>query len=108
MTITRVLHIEQDVNNALQIQVFPFEADAILYSKSRVLEAINRLLGDEYVIPPKHIDADGYIEHFGHREEISSSEWAWYVYDGVCNTIRGYIEEIAFDVDAEGSSSTVC
>ena len=88
--------------------MFPFEADALSYAKSRAQEAIKYLLGDEYVIPPKHIDADGYIEHFGHREEISSSEWAWYVYDGVCNTIRGYIEEIAFDVDAEGSSSTVC
>lgn len=57
MTVHRFLHIEQDVNNALQIQVFTFETDAVMYLKNRVLVAINRLLGDELNVPPVYVDA---------------------------------------------------
>lgn len=95
----RFLYIEQDVNNALQIQVFALEADAISYAKSRLGEAVKTLLGEEYEIPTKHIDQEGFIDHFDRKVEICSSECGWYVYDGVCDTMRGYIEEINIDVE---------
>lgn len=93
----RYLYIEQDSNNALRIQVFRSEVEAIIHSKNRIQTAIRDLLGERYAIPPEHYDKDGFIEHFCRKEEVSSSEWAWYVYDGICNTVRGYIEKISLD-----------
>ena len=94
----RYLYIEQDSNNALHIQVFRSKVEAIIHSKKRIQTAIRNLLGEGYAIPPEHYDKDGFIEHFCRNEEVSSSEWAWYVYDGMCNTVRGYIEKISLDV----------
>ena len=96
------VYIEQDINYALHLQVFSSESEAIAHSKRQVLKAVKELLGEGYVIPPEHIDKDGFIEHLCRREKVSSSEWAWYVYDGMCDTARGYIEQISFEGDQPG------
>ena len=90
----RFIYIEQDINFHLTTDVFVTYEETLAYSKGRFQSAVRILLGEDYVIPPEHIDADGYADHFGEREEACISEWCWHVYDGLDDTIRGYIEEI--------------
>ena len=88
------LHIEQDTNNALHIDSFRTEEEAVTYSAVRIRKAITELLGENYVVPDADIDEEGFIEHYGRNEEISSSPLGWYVYDGNETSVRGYIVEL--------------
>ena len=101
MQITRLLHIEQDENNYVAVRAFLSERAAIEYSQERIWEAIRNLLGENYTVPAEDIDEDGFIEHMKDEEEISSAEWAWYVYDGHDRSIRGYIETVDIEVEPE-------
>ena len=91
---TRYLYIDQDENNALHINTFLTEEFALACGMRRLQEAVQVLLGEDYSIPPEDVDEDGFIEHYGRREEVVSSPWGWHVFDGISETRRGYIEKI--------------
>ena len=99
MIVHQYAYIEQDVDLNLHVKTFPAYREAIEYAKAQLDQAISEILGDDFVVPAEHIDKNGFIEYFGQWEEITSSEWGWYVYDGIVNTIRGYIEPVGIEVD---------
>lgn len=101
MKIKRFLHVETDINGYNTVDVFATVEASREYAKEKLVEAVRTLLGSDYVIPDKDIDRDGYISHFPmgmKKPEISSSEWAWSVFDGDDQVVRGSVEEIEIEL----------
>lgn len=103
MKIKRALYVETDINGSNTVEFFPTMENAREYAKLQLTEAIHSILGADYVIPEKDIDADGYIDHFptGNKPEISSSEWGWSLYDGISDSARASIEEVEIELTPE-------
>ena len=103
MKIKRALYVETDINGYNTVEFFPTIEAAREHAKLQLTEAIHSILGADYVIPEKDIDADGYIDHFptGSKPEISSSEWGWSIYDGISDSARASIEEVEIELTPE-------
>lgn len=101
--IKRALYVETDINGYNTSELFLTLEAAREHSKHQLTEAIHSILGADYVIPEKDIDADGYIDHFptGNKPEISSSEWGWSLYDGISDSARASIEEVEIELTPE-------
>ena len=102
MKIKRTLYVETDINRESTVEFFPTMDAAREYAKLQLTEAIHSILGADYVIPEKDVDADGYIHHFPVMSdtEISSSEWGWTVCKGD-DTALSSIEEVEIELTPE-------
>lgn len=98
MKIKRVLYTMTDVNGNVTSDLFMTMAEAQANAKSELDANIKKMFGNDYVVPAESIDADGYIDHLTMREEISSAEWGWTIYDGVSDCVRASIDEIEIEL----------
>lgn len=100
MTINRTMYVETDIYGS-NTTVFFCDAEAAQeHAKAQLIKTIQAMLGADYTIPEKDIDADGYIDHFpsGRKPEISSSEWGWSIYDGISDSTRASIETVSIEL----------
>lgn len=101
MKINRFIYVEQNENYELAIvKPFSHHEMALEYAKVRLQEILLKL---EIKIPAKYIDEDGFIDYMpaGVKEEVTSCEYGWTVYDGVLDTYRGMIEPLDIELAPE-------
>ena len=98
MNIKRYLYIEQDAEREVSVMIFSTKEEAAAHAAQRLKETISASLGENYRIPPEHIDENGFIAHSASGVEISSSEWGWSLWWDNIESIRATIEEQIIDL----------
>ena len=68
--------------------IFSTKEEAAAHAAQRLKETISASLGENYRIPPEHIDENGFIAHSASGVEISSSEWGWSLWWDNIESIR--------------------
>ena len=98
MNIKRYLYIEQDAERAISVIAFSTKEEATAHAAQRLKETISKSLWKDYLIPPEHIDENGFIAHSASGVEISSSEWGWSLWWDYIESARATIEEQTIDL----------
>ena len=71
-------------------------------SDEQLRTSIKALFGEDFVVPAKCIDEDGYIEYYQRtgNDEINSNEWTWSMHKGDYS-IRGEIDPVEVELTLE-------
>jgi len=75
--------------------------DAVSFASRRLMETAADVLGEDYVIPPEHIDEGGNIFHSAGNVEIFSSDYDWAIWKDGNEAARASVEEQTIELSPE-------